>query len=68
MSKPVMPLSKAVYVLADIHTRDDNVTGFVVLGGATPSMTGYKWTDSDYLRAWESLRAHSHMQIEPKKP
>ena len=63
--KVTMPLSKALYILADVHTRDDDVTGFVILAGATPHYS--QWSTGDYMRAWEALRAHIHLQTEPQK-
>jgi len=65
MTKVAMPLGRALHILADIHTKDDDVTGFVV------SMVGwshlYGVSQPDYVRAWESVRAHIHLQTEPKK-
>ena len=71
MTDPVvtMPLSKALYILASTHTRDDDQIGFVVLAGA--GQYGYfsGWSPSDYFRAWEAVRAACHMQVKPdEKP
>ena len=66
-TKPVvMPLSKALHVLATVHTRDDDEAGFIVLAGASPLAYLTPYSQGDYMRAWESVRAHIHFQIEPK--
>jgi hypothetical protein len=63
----VMPLSKALYILATIHTRDDDQIGFVVEMRASPRWSVSPISEHDYVRAWEAVRAHVHLQIEPKK-
>lgn len=65
-AKVAMPLSKALHILAATHTRDDDEIGFIVLGGAGPHHPGATCSMHDYMRAWESVRAHLHMQTEPK--
>lgn len=66
-TKVVMPLSKALHVLAAFHTRDDDMTGFVVeMHPHHPSLHLTPFSQNDYIRAWESVRAHIHFQIEPK--
>ncbi len=66
MATVVMPLSKALHILASVHTRDDDQMGFSI------EMSVPRWSTSsvsprDYIRAWESVRAHIHFQIDPKK-
>ena len=61
-----MPLSKALHILADIHTRDDDVTGFTVQHGAGWHPYLSRWSQDDYIRAWAAVRAHIHLQTEPK--
>jgi hypothetical protein len=64
--KVAMPLSKALYILATTHTRDDDVTGFVIDAYASPYSVVSRWPPGEYMRAWESVRAHIHLQTEPK--
>ena len=64
--KIAMPLSKALHILATIHTRDDDVTGFVVEMGASPHWSMSPVSQHDYIRAWEAVRAHIHLQTEPQ--
>ncbi len=63
----VMPLTKALTILATVHTRDDEQTGFHVIVGAHPDPHASPYSQGDYIRAWEAVRAHVHLQIEPKK-
>ena len=62
-----MPLSKALHILATIHTRDDDQTGFVVEWGARPDPYLMHVSQHDYIEAWRSVRAHIHLQTEPKR-
>ncbi len=55
-----MPLGHALAILAEIHTRRDEVTGFVVMMGATPSSS-----HNDYVQAWESVRAAAGLPTQP---
>jgi len=57
-AKVVMPLSRALHILATVHTRDDDVTGFVVEMGAAPRPYLSPVSQHDYIRAWEAVRAH----------
>jgi hypothetical protein len=61
-----MTLEKALYILASTHTRDDDLMGFVVEWAPSPS---YAWqhSQSDYIEAWKTVRAHIHFQTEPEK-
>jgi hypothetical protein len=58
-------LSKALYVLAMTHTRDDDVTGFVVMAGASPHYPVTEFGVQDYMDAWKAVREHVHLQTEP---
>ena len=61
-----MPLSKALYILASTHTHDDGQTGFVVIAGVGPYSPFCQWPPSEYMRAWEAVRAACHMQVKPE--
>jgi hypothetical protein len=68
MTTPTMPIAKALHVLAAFHTRDDDVTGFVVeMHPIHPDCNMTLFSRQDYLRAWEAVRAYVHMQTEPKR-
>ena len=60
-----MTLDQALHVLAEIHTRDDDLTGFVLMVGAEADGSNTKWTKSDHLEAWRRVREVLHMQIKP---
>lgn len=47
-------LSWALYVLTTAHTRDDDLTGFVIMRGADGRHSGF--SDAEYIRAWEIMR------------
>lgn len=47
-----MPLYQALRLLAEVHTRPDDLTGFVVLMGARPE---YWHSGGVYIRAWEAV-------------
>ena len=51
----LMPLAQALHILADVHTRDDDRTGFVVMHGASPEY-GSRYSWSQHLMAWASVR------------
>lgn len=55
-----MTLEQAIMHLVRIHTGDDEVTGFHVKMGATP--TQFDSTTQDYVKAWETLRSHIHLR------
>lgn len=58
-------LEKALHILATCHTRDDDLTGFVV--EYVPSLEyGFEFTRADYIQAWKAVREHIHLQTEPK--
>ncbi len=60
-----MDLNQALHVLAEIHTRDDHVTGFVV-EKFPKSFDASRWTQGDYIEAWKAVREHLHMLTEPE--
>lgn len=66
MEGGTMPLSKALHILADVHTQDSNVTGFVILHGAKIDQFS-QWSQDDYFRAWEAVRVAAHFPVEPRK-
>lgn len=66
MAIVAMPLSKALHILATVHTGDDDMVGFVVHVGAQPGFAS-PVSQHEYIEAWRSVRAHLHMQTEPKK-
>jgi hypothetical protein len=49
----IMPLQRALYVLASVHTRDDELTGFVV--ERIPSAESF-FSPSDYVEASAAVR------------
>ena len=51
-NEPIMPLAKALHILAGAHTRDDDLTGFTVEN--YPDMS--ECMRADYIEAWESVR------------
>lgn len=57
-----MKLDMALSILADPHTRDDDTIGFVV--EAYRSLFS-RWSQSEYIEAWETVRKHLHRPVEP---
>lgn len=62
-----MTLDQALHVLAEIHTKDDDATGFVLLIGAHANDYRTQWTQADHIEAWRVVRQHLHMQTQPSK-
>jgi hypothetical protein len=60
-----MTLSRAIYILASVHTRDDDVTGYVILAGAHWNSYETPFSQLEYNEAWQVLREQSNMQTEP---
>jgi hypothetical protein len=60
-----MTLDKALHILAEVHTRDDDLTGFVVEWAPSPSFM-WQFSKAEYFEAWRTVRAHIHYQTEPK--
>lgn len=55
-----MDTDRALAILADSHTRDDDLVGFVVEAGGAPA----PWISmSDYLEAWKVVRRHIGRQV-----
>ena len=65
MTTVAMPLSKALRILATVHTGDDDQVGFVVHARASPHWSMSAVSQHDYIEAWRSVRAHIHLQTEP---
>lgn len=67
-----MTLFEALRVLAETHTRDDDVTGFVVMVGVSPASPMSPHPVEAYNEAWNVVREQLHMatfpQPEPVKP
>lgn len=62
-----MTLSRAINILATIHTREDSVTGFVILAGATWREYESPFSHQEYNEAWKVLREQSNMTVEPEQ-
>ena len=60
-----MTLDRALYILAQVHTRDDVQTGFNVQMGAMPDYFA-PCSHSEYVEAWKAVREHVHLQTEPE--
>lgn len=71
MTDEPMTLFRALQILAATHTRDDDVTGFVVEMGASPqnpaSWGGLSSDPNEYFRAWSEVRRQVNLSIEPWK-
>lgn len=61
MSEKEMTLEHALRILADCHTRDDALSGFVV--EMSPHMHWH--SQHDYIQAWAELRKHIGLQVDP---
>lgn len=59
-----MTLDKALLVLAESHTRDNDFSGFTVESTRDRYV---RWSDHDYIEAWKIVRQHLHLQVEPAK-
>lgn len=67
MATVAMPLDKALRILVEIHTRDDDLVGFHIVMGAKPDSYASPWSQREYAQAWHAVRAHIHLQTEPRK-
>lgn len=56
-----MELDTALRILADMHTDEDRVSGFVVHA----MVRRIFWSQAEYVEAWETVRKHLHMPVEP---
>lgn len=56
-------IEAALNLLARVHTRDDDLTGFCVQMGATPQ----PWDCSEhaYVQAWAAVRRAVHLRTKP---
>lgn len=61
-----MTLEKALYILATIHTREDDLTGFVVMSGVSPRSFIHPFDEGEYLEAWRVVRDAVHLPTAPK--
>ena len=61
MGDKPMSLVQALSILVECHTRDDELTGYVVHGGPYQRYV----TQSDYLKAWASVRQAIGRETEP---
>lgn len=59
-----MTLFKALHILAESHTRDDDLTGYVV--GYGFDRHG-RFTQGEYIEAWGVVREQMNMQHEAKE-
>lgn len=57
----VMQLCQALHILASVHTRDDDLVGFVVMSHAGPEYS--RWSQADYIEAWKSVRYNIGMTV-----
>lgn len=57
-----MSLEKACYVLAQAHTRDDDVAGYVVEMVSSGFFSGF--SQADYVEAWGVIRGAAHLKTE----
>lgn len=62
-----MTLFEAIRVLAETHTRDDDVTGYVIMVGVSPASQMNPHPIERYNEAWRVLREQTHMQTDPAK-
>jgi hypothetical protein len=60
-----MTLSRAINILASVHTRDDDQMGYVILAGASWHPHETPFSMEEYNEAWRVLREQSNMQTEP---
>jgi hypothetical protein len=65
MADDSMTLERALHILARTHTRDDDLTGFVVEWAPSPSIL-WEHSQAEYIEAWKTVRAHIHFQTEPR--
>lgn len=61
MNDTPMPLNKALHILTEAHTRDNEMTGFTV--ETLPQV--FEWGHADYIEAWRAVRYNIGKQTEP---
>jgi hypothetical protein len=49
-----MPLTKALRILSDCHTRDDDQVGYTV--ETVASLAFSRWSQAEYIEAWGVVR------------
>lgn len=59
-----MSLDRALFLLARVHTRDDDQIGFVIQAGAGPDW-GNLVSHGEYIEAWAVVRTHLHLPTGP---
>jgi len=62
-----MTLSQAIFILASVHTRDDPITGFVILSGAAWRPLETPFSLDEYNEAWKVMREQSGMSVDPSE-
>jgi hypothetical protein len=61
---PVQDLRAAMALLVDVHTRDDDLVGFVV---NAPPLDGMPWISyGDYIDAWRKVRMALSRNVNPE--
>ena len=61
-----MDIGSAIRLLCEVHTKDNDDSGFVVNVGAHPQRHLHSdWHVDNYLRAWNTLRRAIEMPTEP---
>ena len=58
-------ISKALHILATVHTKDDAELGFAVQIGARGPEPWDPFSQAEYVEAWKAVRERAHMQTEP---
>jgi hypothetical protein len=58
-----MELDLALVILADGHTRDDELAGFVVHQSRD---TWSRWSDAEYIGAWKTVREYLHLPVQTR--
>lgn len=59
-----MTLFNALLILANTHTREDSLTGFIV--EITSPYTS-RYSREEYIEAWKVVREQLNLQTEPQK-
>lgn len=61
-----MTLEQALYILARIHTRDDDFAGFVIVSGVRHGEVLHSCSASEYIEAWRVVRDAVHLPTAPE--
>lgn len=59
-----MKLDEALRILAQAHTRYDDRVGFTI---ETHPKLDYFFSQGNYVEAWQTVRMHLHMNVNPSK-